>query len=374
MHDILKIAFSLENTSYWLPILWCVGCGLILRGMPKKTELILGRYEERWYWFSALLLTLPLILWAGYRGYYGDTYAYTKMFTTTPASLTAIPNLITTEDDWGYYIFMAVLKAMGVQSSNTFFLILAAVQVFCMIYGFRRYSSSFWICIFLFIASTDYMSWMQNGIRQFTAACITFAATELLVQQRYRLFIIVVLLTSTIHGSALLMLPFAYVMTGPPLNRKTMMMISATAIIVPFVDTFTPILEQLLFDTQYNDIMSNAIWANDDGTNIIRVLVYSVPALVAMVGHKYYRGRTNRAMNICINASMVTMAMYLVSAVTSGIYIGRIPIYTTLHGYAVLPWLIDQIFEKASAKLIKLLMILFYLLFYYYQMSQWGLL
>ena len=68
-------------------------------------------------------------------------------------------------------------------------------------------------------------------------------------------------------------------------------------------------------------------------------------------------------------------SFYFLVALRITIYIGRIPIYTTLHGYMILPWLIDQIFEKASARLIKLLMIVFYVAFYYYQMEIiWGLL
>ena len=94
---------------------------------------------------------------------------------------------------------------------------------------------------------------------------------------------------------------------------------------------------------------------------------------MALLGFRYILRSRDRAANLCINASMITMAVYVVSAVTSGIYIGRIPIYTTLHGYAVLPWLIDQIFEKLSAKLIKLLLVLFYLAFFVYQMRLWEL-
>ena len=139
------------------------------------------------------------------------------------------------------------------------------------------------------------------------------------------------------------------------------------------MDSFTPILEELLSDTQYNDVMTGEIWATDDGTSLIRVLVYSVPALIALLGRRYIRGSHDRAVNMCINASMITMAVYLVSAFTSGIYIGRIPIYTTLHCYTALPWLIDQIFEKLTARLIKLMLIVFYLLFFTFQMSQWGL-
>ena len=67
------------------------------------------------------------------------------------------------------------------------------------------------------------------------------------------------------------------------------------------------------------------------------------------------------------------MAIYLVSMVTSGIYVGRLPIYTTLHGYMILPWVIDQIFEEQSARVVKLAMIACYLGFFYYQMHfTWG--
>ena len=67
------------------------------------------------------------------------------------------------------------------------------------------------------------------------------------------------------------------------------------------------------------------------------------------------------------------MALYLVSMVTSGIYVGRLPIYTSLYGYMLLPWVIDQIFEKNSAILVKVLMIVCYLGFFYYQMHfTWG--
>lgn len=374
MQSLLKTAFSLENTSYWLLVIWAIGAGLVLYLMPKTKVLVQGQMEHRWYWFTAMILIFPYILWTGYRGVFVDTGAYIRHFMEASAELSSIPKMIVNDEkDWGFYSLMVLAKAAGIKSYQLFFLIIATIQLLCMIYIFRRYSTDMWISFFVFIASTDYMSWMQNGIRQFTAVCILFAAFELLIQRKYVWFAIVTLIASTIHGSALLMLPFAYIMVGPALNRKTFLMVAAVALVIPFTDAVSPVLEQLLSDTQYNDVMTGDIWANDDGTNIIRVLVYSVPALIALIGHRYLRGSNDRAANMCINASMITMAVYLVSSVTSGIYIGRIPIYTTLHGYTVLPWLIDQIFEKNSARLIKLLMILFYLAFFVYQMREWQL-
>lgn len=369
MSNLFFTYFNLEKTSYWLLLIWLIGMGLILYKMPKKEELICGHIQERWYWFTAVLLTFPLVLWAAYRPFIGDTGAYARRFMEAPLYLSDVPAYMSRfGKDQGFTLLIVALKLLGVPNYNTFFLILAAFQLWCLIFTFRRYSPNYWISIFMFIASTDYLSWMFNGIRQFTAVCITFAAFPLLVDRKYIRFTLMTLLAYTFHASALLMLPLAYIMQGPALNRKTMLTIICAVLCVPFIDRFTPILELLLADTQYGDVMTNEIWTSDDGTNIIRVLVYSAPALVVFFGYRYIINSKDRVMNLCINASILTMALYLVSAVTSGIYVGRLPIYTTLQGYMVLPWVIDQVFEKSSARLIKMVMILCYLATFYYQM------
>ena len=376
MQTILQTLFNLNNTSYWHPMIWSFAAGLLLYYMPKRTEYLGGRLVERWHWFSALMLVFPYILWAGSRTSFIDTGTYIRGFMRAPAALSQIPSYLASYDkDQGYSVLVIVCKSLGMTEYHHFFMFVALFQMFCLVYTFRKYSENFWISMFLFIVSTDYLSWMHNGMRQFIAVCMIFAAFELMVQKKYIQYTLIVLLASTLHGSALLMLPFSYVMSGPALNRKTLLMILGVALMVPFMDYFTPMLESLLAETQYDDVMTNGIWESDDGTNMIRVLVYSVPALVALLGRSYIRENRDPAINACINASMITMAMYLISSVTSGIYIGRIPIYTTLHGYVVLPWLIDQIFEEQSARLVKVLMILFYAVFHYYQMAiAWTLL
>ena len=223
------------------------------------------------------------------------------------------------------------------------------------------------MCIFLFIASTDYLSWVHNGMRQFIAVVIIFMAFPLMLRRRFGPLVAVILLASTIHGSAILMLPVVFIVQGHAWNAKTILTLALTGVLMAFVDQFTPILSDLLMETQYDDVMTSAIWQNDDGTNIIRVLVYSVPALMSLVGFRQVRRANDPVINICVNCSIVTMACYLVSSVTSGIYIGRLPIYTTLQGYIALPWLIEHTFDKRSAKLVRLLLIGFFSAFFCYQ-------
>jgi transmembrane protein EpsG len=370
----MSTIFDLEQTSYWLLLVWLFGGAVLLLGMPKKRELVCGRVQVRWYWTSAILLVLPYVLWSGYRTGGADTYPYMRAFQESTAVLSDIPKVMASDaKDPGFSALMILVKACGINDHQIFFLLVAAFQMWCILYTFRKYSSNFWISIFLFVASTDYMSWMQNGIRQFIAVCMTFAAFDWLIHKKYARFVIVVLIASQIHGSAIIMLPLAFIMQGKALNRQTMLIIVGAALCVPFIDRFTPVISDLMADTQYSEVMSNELWKSDNGTNIFRVIVYSVPALLALFGRRHISHSNDPVINQCINASIITMAIYLVSMVTSGIYVGRLPIYTTLHGYMTLPWIIDQIFEERPARLIKAIMIFCYLGFFYYQMHfVWG--
>lgn len=364
-----------ELNNYWLPLLWVLAAGLVLSRMPKKTMLHGDRVVRQWYLFSAILLVLPLILWAGARVSFGDTAAYRRAFQIAPVSFGDLPLYMEQhKSDWAFYLLIGLVRCLGIQDPSVFFMFISIVQMLCLVYTFRHYSENFWLCIFLFVASTDYFSWMFNGMRQFLAVTLIFAAFGLLVRKKYALYALVVICAAQFHGSAMLMLPLAMIMQGPAMNRKTFMMILGVAVVVPFIDQFMPILDTLLADTQYGNYTSDEVWSVDDGTSMFRVLVYSVPALVALFGYRHVRNCTDPVMNMCINASIITMAIYLVSSVTSGIYVGRLPVYTTFQGYMALPWLIDRIFEKTTAHLIKLMMILCYAAFYYFQMGiTWGL-
>lgn len=374
MLDILSTIFALDGPGHLLPVIWLMAAGLILCKMPLKHELVCGQREKNWYVFNAVLLVLPLIFWAGFRGYIGDTYAYQKHFINAPSNIPALLDSLNADTkDPGFVVLTTLFKVLGVSDYRVFFLIIAAFQMISIALVFRRYSPSYWISIFLFVASTDYISWMFNGIRQFIAVTMIFGATGLLLRHRYAAYAVVVILASQIHGSAILMLPLAYMMCGPAMNRKSLLMLVGMAAIMPFIDRLLPVVNDLLADTQYSTTMTDEIWSVDDGTNPIRVLIYSVPALMALLGRKYIVRANNPVMNLCVNASMITMAIYLVSMVTSGIYVGRLPVYTTFYGYMSLPWIIDTVFEKESARLLKLMMIVCYLGFFYIQMhSIWG--
>ena len=358
--------FSLTLRNYWWPLIWLFLGNFVLSRLPRRRERLRGRIVERWDLMPALVMVLPYIVWSGFRGGIGDTWLYRIGYLNASPDLSAIPAMLTdpNQEDVGYEVFVVLMRRLIGENADLFFLIIAAVQGLCMAMTFRRYSTNYWTCLFLFVASTDYMSWMMNGMRQFIAAVVIFAGFGWLVRRRYLPLILLILGISTFHQSALLMIPIIFVVQGEAWNYKTILMLLATVVVVAFVDRFTPILNDMLQNTNYDTALGEEVLSQDDGTNALRVLVYSVPALLSLVGLRYVRAADDPVINVSVNCSIVTMALYLVAMVTSGIYIGRLPIYTTLQGYIAVPWLIDNIFEKKSAKLVSGLMILLFFGFY----------
>ena len=58
-----------------------------------------------------------------------------------------------------------------------YFLVLALVHSVPVVLIFRKYSENYLMTIFLFVAGSYHVGWMMNGLRQFMAVVIIFAAT-----------------------------------------------------------------------------------------------------------------------------------------------------------------------------------------------------
>lgn len=335
----------------------------------------LGQKEQRYYWLPVLMVTLPLIYWAGTRGDldgWGDTGAYRLAFRDLPSSLSGIGDYITDEmKDKGFIVISVLIKSIIGNRDVIYFTIIAGVCIFCVMGNYKKYSCSFMMSAFLFVASGDYLQWSYNGIRQFIPVAILFACTGLLLKKKYTSLIIIILLLSTIHASTLIMIPVIFIVQGKPWNEKTILLILLAMLAIAFVDRFTNIITEVMENSQYSGEVDQ--YLSSEGTNIFRVLVFALPAIVAFVFRSRIAYINNPLINLAVNMSVVSFGVYLVSAFTSGLFIGRIPIYFSLYNYILLPWEIENIFTKRSAQLLNIIMIVFYLFFYYYQVAiTWG--
>ena len=361
--------------QYILILVW-IGFMALIQGSCYRQEYseISRQNERRVKPIFAFILVMPMIFMAAFRGYIADTSAYIETYHNMPDSFFGISSYMETVDkDKGFYFLSAIIRCIFGYDAVPYLFIIAAVQLWILAKFYRKYSSDFAFSMFLFVASSDYFGWMFNGIRQFTAVVIALLAVPYILSKskkgfigKYLPVILIVIIASTMHQSALLMIPFFLIAQGEPYNKKTVLFIVLALAAVTYAGEFTSFMDDTLQSTQYSNVVSDFQEWNDDGTNPIRVLIYSIPAIIAFFGRAQIRKKGNVLINLSVNMSIISMGLYFMSMVTSGIFIGRLPIYCSLFNYILLPWEIDNLFLHNTEKTIRLAAIIGYLGFYYY--------
>ena len=87
-----------------------------------------------------------------------------------------------------------------------------------------KYSCNFAVSAFLFMASCQF-TWMFNGMRQFLVASIMFFCTDLILKKKFFIYALIVCILSTIHQSALILIPVYFIVTGEPWSKRTMLFV-----------------------------------------------------------------------------------------------------------------------------------------------------
>lgn len=353
---------------YYFIFIWIALFAFLSQQVRVKHAInVNGEIVLRWRFVYAFLAFAPVIYLAAFTMPRSDTVLYLTIYRNLPETWEGFKSLIKeSESGFGFLFFEWVINRLSSGSEQVFRIAIAAVHCIPVLFVFRRYSENYLISLYLFVASGCHIGWMMNGLRQFMAVSIIMAATPFLLKKKYILTILFILLAATFHSSAILMLPVVFIVQGKAWNKKTLLFIVAAVILMYAFSRYTWLLDSMLQNTEYAGVMENAAEMGDDGVNPIRVLVNSIPMLLALFGRKHIDKENNAVTNVCVNMSVITTGLYLIAMVTSGIMIGRLPIYTSLYSFIFLPHVIKKTFKKESAQLITVLMIVLYFLYYLY--------
>lgn len=369
-------------TNYWFLLIYILSIGVIGTLFPfkQKENSYSGDAVYRLRPIAAFACFFPYWIWAGSRTTsWGDTHAYISAFNDAPRTISELPVFVAhMGKDYGFYSLMVIIKSLIGNNAQIFLFIVATVQVALLIPTLRKFSSNYWFSIFVFVATGEYMAWMHNGIRQFVAVCIVFSTTKWMVEKKYVRVIIIILIASLIHQTALLMIPFVFIVVGKAWNKRTILSMVVVIFIITSVSRFTSFLENMLVDTQYSSAVNEMVntLEVDGGANVYRVLVFSIPCLLSLLGLRYIKNSRDPVIHLAVNFSILTTGLFIVAMFSSGIFMGRLPIYTSLYSNCILlPWEIENFFEEKSSKIIMFTSVLAYSVFFYYQMHMaWGLL
>lgn len=353
---------------YVVLIVWFIFWGFLSNRVSKKICVGENDYEYRTNFFMALVTFSFVIVMVGLRSGMADTPTYISRFDELPSTtISELYNYIDVNSkSKGFYLLAGIIKIFISNDYHVWLFVLATINGICVARTLQQYSCNFAISALLFIL-TGYFSWMLNGMKQFFAASIMFSMTWLILNKKLIPYILMVIIMSYFHTTVLILIPTYFIVQGQAWNKKTLIFIVFIIMAILFAGTFTNIFNEVLENTSYKDSMQE-LAKTDDGTNIIRIIVESVPTIIAFLYRNKIRKIATPIINLSINMSIIGTGIYIISKiVSSGLMVGRLPIYFTMYNLILLPWLITNLFEKEERRLIFYIMILFYFVFFYYQ-------
>ena len=341
------------KSDIWL-LLWIGLVALVAYSAKlKRKETVLGQETERYSLLFAVITFLPVFLFVSVGEIRSDIWAYLDGYDKLSPSISEVFQNWWNDKGPGFTLIEVLIKRVFGNNHDAFRIVFALIQSIPLILIYRKYSEDYVFSVFLFITMGYYSGWMMNGLRQFIAACIIFAATPLLIKKRIVPTIIIILLAMTIHTSAMMMIPIALVVWFEPWKKGILI-------------SFIVFVVALFIFVNTTDMLSEEILKNDDGANPIRIVISAIPVVIAFVGRKKIECANNPLINICVNMSVFTMLIYFVATLTNGVGTGRLPIYTGVFNLILIPYLAKNVFDEKISKNIKLFFVLFYTAYFFY--------
>lgn len=348
-------------------ILWVGAMALLYHGLTQSEMVYQGQGQRRKVPLVLAIFTFGyIIFWAAIRSGVADTATYISMFESYPSEWSEVTKFWVAENKApGFLVFGYLIKILISDNYHVWLAIIALISGLAIMYITYKKSEDFFLSVFLFITTLNFF-WMFNGIRQFMVAAMLFALSGLIEQRKTFQFIGAVLLLSTVHYTAIIMIPAYFIVTDKAFGKKLFVFIVILGLCLYFLDPFLELLEYSLADTGYGGFSEQ--FASDDGINPIRVIVMAVTPLLAFACRNIIRKDNNKYINICVNMSVISLGIYFFGIFTSGILIGRLPIYFELYNIILLPYLIKNCFTKESSKIMYGLCMIGFIGYYFLQM------
>lgn len=259
------------------------------------------------------------------------------------------------------------MKQFISEDFHVWLFVIAFVSCTATYLAFRKYAPEFGMTCFLFIATT-WFTYLVNGMRQYICISIIIACSGWIIDRKYVRFIILILLLSTIHASALIFLPLLLIVNAKPWSWRMLVALAVAVVFGYRIDLFMGVLGNVLEETQYEGYISY-IENQGAGSNIIRLVLAALPPVLAFIGRKVIEKKNNRFMNFAINMSLLNLCVYIVATFTSGMALGRIAAYFDIYNLFLLPWLLDVLFEGASKTFMRITCVGCYIVYFWYQMT-----
>lgn len=309
------------------------------------------------------MLVVMLVLFSGLRIEFNDTANYLrgfrqasglKEFLLNPKNLNIFKNPL-------FYAFQCLLRDFTDNAQMLVFLTSLFNQV-CFIYFLKRYSRNFTFSIFLYIA-TGTFSLTLAAMKQVTAMAVLTLAVPLLERRKWIRYYCVVFIAMLIHTYAIAFAVLPLFGRRPWKLFTYLFTVAVIVLMMNFQDVISELLDQA--DELGKSIAAYEVF-DDNTINIFRIAVYAVAPLISFVFQHWIFKESSTAQNVLVHMSIISLAFMVMGTQSGANMFGRMANYFELGTVCVLPWMLQQTFNKRSYRLVSAIAIVCYLGFFIY--------
>lgn len=348
---------------YWSMLIVTVVMFFLSYVSPRKEVVLEGNTVYKTNKMYAMATIIYILFFVGFRDRVLDTYWYIGSYKLIPTTYKGILEYAQSQKSGIlFFLFEGMFKKFITINYYGWLFFVASISCVCIFKILYKYSIDFPMTMYLFVAGGTF-SWLLNGIRQFLAVSILFAFSEWLIEGKKIRYIILVLIVTLIHSSAILLIPVCLCVDSNKILGKKMIFLGIIiAIATRYMSTIITFLGE---NTDYD---YTTAFETGSGSGVTRLIVACVPLIIVLIARNLIEKIKTPSIALAINMSCVGVYFYIASTLTNGILVGRMPIYFTLYNLYLLPWLIKKCFTELSSKIVWWGCVILYGIYFYYQM------
>ena len=296
-----------------------------------------------------LALAATLILFAGLRTEYNDTWNYTNGFRNS----LGLEDFMSNPDNMNifrnplFYFCYSVLRDITGNAQWLVFLTSIITQTGFLLF-FKRYSHSFTFSVFIFIALGTF-NLSLAAMKQVCAMAIATYAFPYLEKKQWARYYLVVLTAMLVHTYALAyaILPL---FTNRPWSWFTYLFCFFVAVIMlNFTEAITAFMDQA---EDLGKSLSEKEVLDAHTVNLLRVAVYTVAPLISFVFQRWIFQDATKMDHVLVHMSIISFAFMLMGTQAGANMFARMAHYFELATACCLPWMIGKPFDKKSHRLV----------------------
>lgn len=297
---------------------------------------------------------------------YNDTGTYIALFRDAPSLKEGINSGIFT--DWtGNPLSMLYRSLLREFTDNyhIYFFFPAVMANYAVVKLIKKYSVSPAFSMLIYFSLGTYMLYLV-ALKQGHAVFFLLMALPYALDKKYIRFYLLVFIAICFHTHAFMfaIIPF---LIEKPWGKATWVLLGATLFaMATYKSTLGAFMEYAL--SLGANVAETEVF-DGHSINILRVVVYWIPALLALVFRRRLFQNSTHAENLFANMSIVSAFILTLGLVEGANMYARMAGYFEIATAIALPWMIKKLFTKESSQIVFVLASVLYFGYFWYEFA-----